>query len=97
MSATYVPKHSSIIHEYLVFILKDEEPVLAAQFFSDDTLPKVGEVLQIGLYKVGPGFPDQVRVLSIEALDQIKTSEDDPARFSIIGEPFFSAASRQIP
>lgn len=95
MSATYIPKHSSIIHEYLVFILKDEEPVLAAQFFSDDALPKVGEVLQINVYKVGPGFPDQVRVLRIEALDQIKTSEDDPERFSIIAEPFFSTASRQ--
>ena len=95
MSATYVPKHSSTVHEYLVFILKDEEPVLAAQFFSDDALPKVGEVLQISLYKVGNGFPDQVRVLRIEALDQIKASEDDPARFSIIAEPFFSTARTQ--
>jgi hypothetical protein len=89
MSSTYIPRHNSTVHEYLVFILKDEEPVLAAQFFSDDALPKVGEVLQINVYKVGPSFPDQVRVLHIEALDQIKTSEDDPARFSIIGEPFF--------
>ena len=95
MSATYVPKHSSIVHEYLVFILKDEEPVLAAQFFSDDALPKAGDVLRISLYKVGPGFPDQVRVLSIEALDQLKTSEDDPARFSIIGEPYFATARGQ--
>ena len=95
MSSTYVPRHSSIVHEYLVFIIRDEEPVLAAQFFSDDALPKVGEVLQINVYKVGPGFPDQVKVLSIEALDQIKVSEEDPARFSIIGEPFFSTAGRQ--
>lgn len=95
MSATHVPKHNSIVHEYLVFILKDDEPVLAAQYFSDDAMPKVGEVLQIGLYKVGTGVPDQVKVLRIEALDQIKTSAEDPARFSIIGEPFFSRATRQ--
>jgi hypothetical protein len=95
MSAAYVPKHSSIVREYLVFILKDEEPMLAAQYFSDEALPKAGEVLQINLYKVGPGFPDQVKVLRIEALDYIKTSPDDPARFSIIAEPFFSTAIRQ--
>jgi hypothetical protein len=95
MSSTYVPKHNSTVHEYLVFILKEDEPVLAAQFFSDEAPPKVGEVLQIGLYKVGPGFPNQVRVLRIEALDQIKASEDDPARFSIIGEPSFSTAGGQ--
>ena len=95
MSSTYVPRHNFIVHEYLVFILKDDEPVLAAQFFSDDALPKVGEVLQINLYKVGPGFPDQVKVLRMEALDQIKASADDPARFSILGEPFFSTAKGQ--
>ena len=95
MSSTYIPRHNSTVHEYLVFILKDEEPVLAAQFFSEEALPGVGEVLPIGLYKVGPGFPDQVRVLSIEALDQIQASEEDPARFSIIGEPFFAAARGQ--
>ncbi len=95
MSSTYIPRPDSIVHEYLVFILKDDEPVLAAQFFSDAALPKIGEVLEINVYKVGPGFPDQVRVLRIEALDQIKASEDDPARFSIIAEPFFSTARRQ--
>lgn len=95
MSEPFVPKHSSIVHEYLVFILRDEEPVLVAQFFSDDALPKVGDVLQISLYKVGRGFPNQVRVLSIEALDHIRDSEDDPARFSIMGEPFFWTHRRQ--
>ena len=93
MSSTYVPRHNFIVHEYLVFILKDDEPVLAAQFFSDDAPPKVGDVLQISLYKVGPGFPDKVRVLRIEALDQTKASEDEPPRFSIIGERSFSKAS----
>lgn len=90
MSSTYLPKHNYIVHEYMVFLLQEEEPVLVAQYFSDDELPKVGDVLQITVFKLGPAYPDQVKVLSIEALDYIKTSHDDPAKFSIIAEPFIS-------
>lgn len=90
MSSTFVPKHNYVVYEYMVFMLQEEEPVLIAQYFSDDEMPKVGDVLQITVFKIAPIYPDQVKVLRIEALDYIKTSHDDPAKFSIIAEPYFS-------
>lgn len=90
MSSTFRRKHDYIVYEYLIFMLQEGEPVLIAQFFSDDVLPKAGDILQINVFKKADHYPDQVKVLSLEELDHIKTSQDDPVKYSIIAEPVSS-------
>jgi hypothetical protein len=80
--------NSSAIYEFRIFIIEQDQRVLIATYLTTTSLPTVGTVLNIQMFKEEEGYPDQVRVLRLEeTLSDEPSIVDQTEIFDVIVEP----------
>ena len=82
-----VKEHHVPMHEIRVFVKRQEQHVLIAEYFSGSRQPRVGETLSIELFKEKPEDPNAVRVLGICEQENAGALQTEPYMvFSILAE-----------
>ena len=75
------------IQEFQIFMHVEGQPLLVASYFSGGNPPDIGQILDINLSKEEPGYPDAVRVLSLEEHDAIPSGTIALIVYSVLAEP----------
>ena len=76
------------VQEFRIFMQVDGENLLVASYFSGGDPPDVGQILDIKVFKQEPGYPDAVRILSLEEhYDVVPSGTTAVIIYSVTAEP----------